>query len=55
MPEADGFQVMDGLSRLNWPKGLSVLVCTSKDLSVEEKHFFDSRIRAILKSAVNTG
>jgi len=53
MPGADGFQVMDTICGYDWKKGFSLLVCTSKDLSKEEKYFFATRHEEMLKSSVN--
>lgn len=47
MPGADGFQVLDRLSKCDWRKGVSVLIATSKDLSGEEKAFLEERARKI--------
>jgi len=47
MPGKDGFEVMTELSRHCWEKGLSIFVCTSKDLSREEKHMLEQRFERI--------
>ncbi|MBE0465797.1 MAG: response regulator [Candidatus Desulforudis sp.] len=43
MPGIDGLQVMDVLSDLKWEKAFAVFICTSKDLSIEEKQYLESR------------
>ncbi|WP_066639117.1 ATP-binding protein [Desulfolucanica intricata] len=50
MPELDGFQVMDKISETNWEKGLSVFICTSKELTAEQKEFLESRMKKVYKN-----
>lgn len=47
MAGKDGFEVMTELRRHCWEKGLSIFVCTSKDLSREEKHMLEQRFQRI--------
>lgn len=44
MPEMDGFEVLDRLSKHCWDKSPTVFICTSKDLSREEREYIRSKI-----------
>ncbi|HBV96406.1 MAG: hypothetical protein JL50_14205 [Peptococcaceae bacterium BICA1-7] len=47
MPGKDGFEVLMELSGHCWEKGLSIFICTSKDLSREEKQVLEQRFQRI--------
>lgn len=51
MPECNGFEVMDKLSKHSWEKELFLVILTSKDLTPEEKEFLASRVMVIAKDA----
>lgn len=48
MPGKDGFQVMEELGKHCWERGLSVFICTSKDLSPEERQMLESGFKKAL-------
>ena len=49
MPQIDGFKVLDELSKHFWENGLSVFICTSKELTTEDKVFLESKVEEIYK------
>lgn len=55
MPGIDGLQVMDVLSSLKWEKAFAVFICTSKDLSTEEKQYLETRVARMNEKIARTG
>lgn len=54
MPVVDGFSVMEEICKHCWEKALSVFICTSRDLSIQEKQYLEARVKKIYQGPNQT-
>ncbi|WP_165792180.1 ATP-binding protein [Desulfocucumis palustris] len=47
MPGVDGFRVLEEIGKHCWERGLSVFICTSRDLSIKEKHYLETLVKKL--------